>query len=58
MIESARKRAVFDTNVFIAAYITRNPRSPTAELFHRWRNKEFDLLYCDALKIIQVVFKA
>ena len=31
MIESARKRAVFDTNVFLAAHITRNPRSPTTD---------------------------
>jgi len=49
MIESAHKRAVFDTNVFLAAHITRNPKSPTAELLQRWRNKKFDLLYCDAL---------
>jgi len=49
MTDSMRKRAVFDTNVFIAAYLARNAKSPTAELIRRWRNGEFDLLYCDEI---------
>jgi putative PIN family toxin of toxin-antitoxin system len=49
MTDSIRKRAVFDTNVFIAAYVARNAKSPTAELIRRWRNGEFDLLYCDEI---------
>lgn len=49
MTDSIRKRAVFDTNVFIAAHLTKNPNSPTAELLSRWANDEFDILYCDQL---------
>jgi putative PIN family toxin of toxin-antitoxin system len=49
MTDSIRKRAVFDTNVFIAAYVARNAKNPTAELIRRWRNGEFDLLYCDGI---------
>ena len=49
MTDSIRKQAVFDTNVFIAAYVARNAKSPTAELIRRWRNGEFDLFYCDEI---------
>ena len=49
MTDSNRKRAVFDTNVFIAAYMAQNAKSPTAELLSRWVNDEFDILYCDQL---------
>jgi len=42
-------RAVFDTNVIIAALKSKNPNSPTAELLKRWRNDEFILLYADDL---------
>lgn len=42
-------RAVFDTNVIIAALKSRNPNSPTVELLKRWRNDEFILLYADDL---------
>lgn len=41
-----RLRAVLDTNIYVAAYLTRNPNSPSAELLKRWRNGEFDVLYC------------
>jgi len=37
---------VLDTNVILAALLSRNPRSPTLEILHRWRRGEFDLLYC------------
>lgn len=42
-------RAVFDTNVIIAALKSKNPNSPTVELLHRWRNHDFILLYADDL---------
>ncbi len=38
-------RAVLDTNVILAAYFSRNPRSPTVELLTRWRRAEFTVLY-------------
>jgi putative PIN family toxin of toxin-antitoxin system len=44
-----RLRAMFDTNVFISAVLSRNPSSPTKELIERWQNDEFILLVCDAL---------
>lgn len=47
--EIRRKRAVFDTNLYIAAHKSRNPNSPTVELFKRWANNEFDLIYCGLL---------
>ena len=43
-------RAVFNTNVIIAALRTENPSSPTAELLRRWVNDEFELIYCAALR--------
>ena len=42
-------RAVFDTNVFVSALLSRNPTSPTQELMDRWHNDEFTMLVCDAL---------
>lgn len=39
-------RAVFDTNVYVAAVLSKNPRSPTLELFERLKKDEFTLLYC------------
>jgi len=42
-------RAVFDTNVFVSAYLSRNPTSPTQELIARWLAGEFTLLVCDAI---------
>ena len=44
-----RLRAVFDTNVFASALLSKNPSSPTKELIERWQNDEFTLLVCDAL---------
>ena len=48
--KSTRLRVVFDTNVVIAALLSRNPHSPLVELLHRWRDEEFELLYCDDLR--------
>ncbi|MBC8264289.1 MAG: putative toxin-antitoxin system toxin component, PIN family [Anaerolineales bacterium] len=42
-------RAVLDTNVYVAAYLSRNPRSPNKELFWRWRDSQFVLLVSKAI---------
>jgi len=42
-------RAVLDANVYVAAYLSRNPRSPNKELFRRWRNSQFVLLVSKAI---------
>ena len=42
-------RAVFDANVYVAAYLSKNSRSPNKELFRRWRNDEFVLLVSPAI---------
>jgi predicted nucleic acid-binding protein len=44
-----RLRAVLDTNIYVAAYLAKNPNSPTVELLKRWRNGEFDVLYCQEM---------
>lgn len=44
-----RLKVFFDTNIFVSAFLSRNPTSPTRELIHRWTNGEFILLVCDAL---------
>ena len=41
-------RAVLDTNVPIAAYLIKDPDSPTKELIDRWRNEEFVQIYSDS----------
>lgn len=42
-------RAVFDANIYVAAYLSKNPRSPNKELFRRWRSREFTLLVSQAI---------
>jgi predicted nucleic acid-binding protein len=42
-------RAVLDANVYVAAYLSRNPRSPNKELFRRWRDSQFVLLVSKAV---------
>ena len=49
--ERQRLRAVFDTNIFVAAHLSKNPHSPTLELLRRWRQEEFELLYSDDLLV-------
>lgn len=49
-IERPRLRAVFDTNVVIAALKSHSAHSPTAELLRRWEAGEFDLLYSADLR--------
>ena len=42
-------RAVLDTNVYVAAVLSTNPTSPTAELLRRWTDGEFVLLIADPI---------
>lgn len=42
-------RAVLDTNVFVSAALSKNPSSPTREIFERWERMEFVLLICTPL---------
>ena len=44
-------RAVLDTNVPIAAHLSRNPHSPTIELLARWRGGQFVQLYSDDMLV-------
>jgi uncharacterized protein len=44
-----RPRAVFDTNIFVSAFLSRNPSSPTQELIRRWLDGELTLLVSEAL---------
>ena len=44
-----RPRAVFDTNVFVSASMSKNTNSPTRELLTRWKNNEFTLVICDQI---------
>lgn len=44
-----RLRAVFDTNVFVSAFLSANPSSPTQELLKRWQRGELVLLTSQAL---------
>ena len=49
-------RAVLDTNVPIAAHLSRNPQSPTIELLARWRGGQFVQLYSDDM-LVELVEK-
>lgn len=44
-----RLRVVLDTNVFVSAFLSRSPTSPTRELIQRWLAGEFTLLISDTL---------
>lgn len=44
-----RLRAVFDTNIFVSAFLSRNPSSPTQELMRRWQDGELTLVVSEAL---------
>ena len=48
-METKKLRAVFDSNIYVAAYLSKNPESPTAELLRRWRKDEFVILYSEEL---------
>ena len=47
---------VLDTNVFVAAYLARNPRSPNREVIQRWLKGEFVLLTASEI-ILEIVDK-
>lgn len=42
-------RVVLDTNIFVAAHTSRNPRSPNKELIQRWLEGQYNLLYSKVL---------
>ena len=44
-----RPRAVLDTNIFVAAALSRNSTSPNREVLDRWRRNEFVLIICTPL---------
>ena len=44
-----RPRAVFDTNVFVSASLSKNANSPRRELLERWKNDEFTLVICNQI---------
>ena len=44
-----RPRAVFDTNVFVSASLSKNANSPTRELLERWKRNEFTLIICNQI---------
>lgn len=44
-----RPKAVFDTNVFVSASLSKSPNSPTRELLQRWKSNEFTLLICNQI---------
>ncbi|MFH1562782.1 MAG: putative toxin-antitoxin system toxin component, PIN family [Nitrospirota bacterium] len=49
LLETKRLRVVLDTSIYVSAYLTKNPQSPTAELLRRWRKDEFVVLYSKEL---------
>ena len=54
-METKKLKAVFDINVYVAAYLSKNPSSPTVELLKRWRDNEFTILYSD--KILREIIR-
>mgnify|MGYP001076258779 CR=1 FL=1 len=42
-------RAVLDTNVYVAAFLSKSPTSPTNEILDRWEAGEFVLLFTNAI---------
>lgn len=42
-------RVVLDTNVFVSAFLSKNPSSPTKEIIQRWLENEFSLIISDVL---------
>lgn len=50
MTNSPHLRAVFDTNIIIAALKSNDPHSPNRELLRRWTNNEFTLILSDELR--------
>jgi len=42
-------RVVLDTNVYVAAFLSKSSTSPTNEILDRWEAGEFVLLFTDAI---------
>lgn len=54
-----KPRAVFDTNIFISASLSKNKNSPTRELLERWKQNQFTLVICDQIvkEMIEILIK-
>ena len=50
-------RVVFDSNLYIAYLLSKNPKSPSRELFQLLKAKKYDLQWCEPIRI-EVVEKA
>lgn len=49
MSKAKHYRAVFDTNIFVAAFLSKHERSPNRELVRRWLEGDFSLVVCGYL---------
>jgi putative PIN family toxin of toxin-antitoxin system len=43
-------RAVFDTNVYLAKALSKNPRSPNRELFELLKDEKYVLIWCEEIR--------
>ena len=50
-------RAVFDTNLYIAYLLSKNPQSPSRELFQLLKARKYGLQWCEPIRM-EVVEKA
>jgi len=46
----AKYRAVFDTNVYVAKVLSKNPRSPNVELFELLKAEAYLLFWCEEIR--------
>ncbi|MGH7496108.1 MAG: putative toxin-antitoxin system toxin component, PIN family [bacterium] len=47
----SKLRAVFDSNVYVAKALSKNPRSPNAELFALLQDDEYFLIWCQEIRV-------
>src|SRR5574341_1203981 len=45
-------RPVFDTNVYVAKALSKNPRSPNRELFELLHKETYVLIWCDEIRLL------
>jgi len=45
-----RPLVVFDSNIYIAYLLSKNPQSPSRELFQYLQTQKYDLLWCEAIR--------
>ena len=50
MKAESRFRAVFDTNIYVAKVLAKNPRSPNIELFELLKADAYVLIWCDEIR--------